>query len=724
MPQLFTPKFVDLVRVTTSTQGTGPLVCGPAVAGFSSFADSLSAGDTFYYSVQSTDKPQEREVGRGTYQANNTITRQPLRGSLVIFTSGSKTIALVASSEWYARLQEVSAGADRQGRAETRSALAAVMPEIGMCRYLAEGGRAGTFELMPHAPLATLVAADPQQGIYVRSTANPNYVWVRQFDGHVNVQWFGAKGDSTSSANATNDGPAFLAAIAYLKARSKDISYGRGSGNLLVPAGVYWLNTSTLDITHALAIVGEGGIGGGTMLKWANGTTGIRTQSVNTVGATDVNAAWTDYTAGRTSVRDLILHGGYYGGAESEAHGIHLRVAAEIVNVGIFNFAGDGLYSRATAGGGAGIEGNANGSRIQNLYVQGCRNGVYLDSADANAMTFIGLNCSSNRCWGILDSSFLGNTYLGPHTAANGWDGSLGLIPTACVHNGNRYMVVPGQEAWCKNNPPSGTSATNQGWLYLGAGGTYTGVVTWAAGTTFRSGGAFLADDVNATNTVVGLYVEADQNPAFCGTSPTLFLGFPPGGVLPRRTDGQFYRGILGGDATSVKTVSLVATKDISAFGQMQVGPVPGQPVADGSLNLSTTNATATLNFANYSGSGTTYSGAVIGYGSMLIVDGGASGTLFRKQGVQVASIQSDSLELLAGKVIKINGLQVVSARQTGWTAATGSPNRGTFSAASAGALSATYVQSEAQASRDRIAALEARLIALEADVRTHGLIN
>ena len=74
MPQLFSPKFVDLVRVTTSTQGTGPLVCGPAVLGHATFTESIAVGDSFYYSVQGVDKPQEREVGRGTLLSNGTIT--------------------------------------------------------------------------------------------------------------------------------------------------------------------------------------------------------------------------------------------------------------------------------------------------------------------------------------------------------------------------------------------------------------------------------------------------------------------------------------------------------------------------------------------------------------------------------------------------------------------------------------------------------------------------
>lgn len=71
-----------------------------------------------------------------------------------------------------------------------------------------------------------------------------------------------------------------------------------------------------------------------------------------------------------------------------------------------------------------------------------------------------------------------------------------------------------------------------------------------------------------------------------------------------------------------------------------------------------------------------------------------------------------------------VAGVQVVGPRKTGWTAATGTPARGAFAAAAAGTASASYVQSELQTALNRIAALEARLVAYDADFRTHGLIG
>ncbi|GEM_PF-5499700 len=58
------------------------------------------------------------------------------------------------------------------------------------------------------------------------------FAWDRVFDGAVNVQWFGAKGDSTSCVTAMR------AAMAYL--------VSRGGGTLFIPDGVYLLDEAAL----------------------------------------------------------------------------------------------------------------------------------------------------------------------------------------------------------------------------------------------------------------------------------------------------------------------------------------------------------------------------------------------------------------------------------------------------------------------------------------------
>lgn len=72
----------------------------------------------------------------------------------------------------------------------------------------------------------------------------------------------------------------------------------------------------------------------------------------------------------------------------------------------------------------------------------------------------------------------------------------------------------------------------------------------------------------------------------------------------------------------------------------------------------------------------------------------------------------------------KVGANQVVGARNTGWTAMTGTGSKGALAAAAAGTASTAYVQAELQAALDRIAALEARLKSLDDALVAHGLIG
>ncbi|HGM5338193.1 TPA: phage tail protein [Serratia marcescens] len=72
----------------------------------------------------------------------------------------------------------------------------------------------------------------------------------------------------------------------------------------------------------------------------------------------------------------------------------------------------------------------------------------------------------------------------------------------------------------------------------------------------------------------------------------------------------------------------------------------------------------------------------------------------------------------------KVLGLQVLGARQTGWTAATGTANKGAFDADQSFTIGATYSQAEVQALAEAFKAACQRIKALEDMARTHGMIN
>ncbi|EPK4542402.1 phage tail protein [Serratia marcescens] len=92
-----------------------------------------------------------------------------------------------------------------------------------------------------------------------------------------------------------------------------------------------------------------------------------------------------------------------------------------------------------------------------------------------------------------------------------------------------------------------------------------------------------------------------------------------------------------------------------------------------------------------------------------------------------VAIPTSDKLQV-GGSVnavsYKVAGIQVVGAQQTGWTAATGTANKGPFNADQSYTIGASYSQSEVQALADALKAACQRVKALEDMARTHGMIN
>ena len=141
MAEAFQPTFADLVRNFTTTTGMNDFVLGPAVNGFASFVDACATGDTFYYSALGVDNPGETEVGRGTLLDGGVIARDPISGNKTAFSSGTKTIALVAAAEWFSAVDAArstggptsvkSFGAVGDGVTDDTAAIQAALDHIG-----------------------------------------------------------------------------------------------------------------------------------------------------------------------------------------------------------------------------------------------------------------------------------------------------------------------------------------------------------------------------------------------------------------------------------------------------------------------------------------------------------------------------------------------------------------------------------------------------------------
>lgn len=234
----------------------------------------------------------------------------------------------------------------------------------------------------------------------------------------ISVKDFGAIGDGV-----TDDGPAFTAALAFLNANAFPGPYDNGNQRLFIPKGIYWLNTTTLELHTTIILEGDGvGEAGGnaTHLKWAADTTGIRVQDPRTTGDTASGAQDTTQGGAASIIRNLALEGGYNGSNDADYHGIQLRARASIRDCYIADFQGNGIHIAADTQGNDGVPvGNANNFEVYKTLVSGCRNGIYTIGGDANAGMVLALNAMTNREWGVNENGFLGNTYVACHTANN-----------------------------------------------------------------------------------------------------------------------------------------------------------------------------------------------------------------------------------------------------------------------------------------------------------------
>jgi len=631
MADAFQPKFVDLVRNTTTTQGTGNFVLGAAASGYTSFTAACQAGDSFYYSAIGVDKPQEREVGRGTLQADGSISRAPIGGALTNFSSGTKTIALVAAAEWYSQMQG--------GTAASRTKLAASRPQGAV--QLCEAGREGLF-VWDGSNLSANVTADTCQGIFVAAASDAtgaSGAWVRKFSGAVNVRWFGATGDGS-----TDDSAAFTAALAALKSFAENQStsgFYKGSPKLFIPAGHYFLGTTPIDVNHTVIIEGEGsgrfgpGAGGCSRLRWAAESSGIRVQFASTSAELTVDSTTHD-GAGGVVLKQLMLDGGH-AGTEGEFHGLVCRSVVTAEDIYIRNFPGDGI--RGWAGnviGHGSVSGNVSVSCFKSVRIENCRVGSDVRGSDANVVTFINCEAVANRQAGFVDDNGAGsNSYIGCHCASNGV--VSGNIPTQCTFSGNHYAVKWGQDSGAAINAPSGATSDNAYWIYIEPGSAADVYPAWSSGTVFRSGGDYVT--LNSAGVVLVCYSEYGGFSQLNGTT-----------LIQSGTIGNsYYRG---------------GTRIVPQYDGIAV-----RQTSNSCFYLDTGSSEAGL-FAR--GLDTTvfgYVDFVKGAGNLYLASP-VIGHHFRVGDYYTytvpATIDGGGIHIAAGSALSLGGQQVVGARQTG----------------------------------------------------------
>lgn len=406
-------------------------------------------------------------------------------------------------------------------------------------------------------------------------------------DQRIDLTMFGAIADDfghppSVNGSASDCYPAWQAANAFLSAfsRSPIASYNL-LHNLFVPLGFYYssqtweLKTGAFNLEFNL----------GARVRFPANTAGIIIHSYNTTGTT-VEATPTSRANGSV-LRNVYVLGG--GGTDTGKNGIWLRASAVLENCNANEFPGDGVRILASAGAGGAIEGNANTFSIHRLgVVRNGGHGLYVKGADVNAGYAYGVNAAYNARFGIFDDSFLGNGHFAHHTEANGTTQAgptgQGATPTIVHHNGQHYSVKIGQEAWCSTNPPSGTTVSNQGWLWVVTAGAapWAGIPNWASGTTYASGGAYASPGLNSRNTFINCYAEGAQG--VCQIGPTTTWD---GGVTGVPVHGGAYRGVRNYAPLTRQTVTENQSVDGQTLQTIWVNQEPDNHVFSSKIHSS-----------------------------------------------------------------------------------------------------------------------------------------
>ena len=184
------------------------------------------------------------------------------------------------------------------------------------------------------------------------------------------------------------------------------------AGTIYVPPGRYYLS-NTFVIDRNLKLIGAGAPFGNDLgpsqLVFADNCDGIL--------IVDYRDSPNNKQGSGLVIQDLSLKPKVVGVGVTGS-GISLKATARLINVMCIGWPEHGIKIDASTA-------YTPASNANVWYLSGCTttlntgNGLYVNGDDANAGACYSHNAIANKGWGIFDSSFLGNTYVGCHTSDN-----------------------------------------------------------------------------------------------------------------------------------------------------------------------------------------------------------------------------------------------------------------------------------------------------------------
>jgi len=586
----------------------------------------------------------------------------------------------------------------------TRALLAVIPGSANSMRYLSESGREGIF-VWDSANLSAKVSADTAQGIYVApssDTTGASGAWVREYDGRINVKWFGALGDGV-----TNDAAAIQAA--------EDFIYNaNGGGTLYFPAAIY---QCTAQITKRPFVNWEGDGRTRTVLRWPASHTGhgLRLNSGLNGGGT-----------ARLTIRDMGFE--HQGGAAD----VNLR---------------GGFYDTGS-----------HELTLDNIGFAGWKYGVILDQSEEVDFYEFYVASSKHALWIVNgEDTELGNTGSSPtytnairvhsgkfssNTDVNVIDdgGDVHVFANINCNAGTRFGRFAGVTTLTLGPGLYLEGMSDDYMLFANTArnGGSVGVCSTVRIQGSQAAPAVAKTLVNASS--AGRIIIGGNN--ITGTTPAVIVGAANCSGIVSDGGNITDRAITDGSASFFTHVP--ETLDLTVPDDLTVGDaltVTGAAQFNGAVNVGTAASvgSASPNNINLGGTYSTSAGAnpkayIYNDGSGQVGLGVSSGQFdyiatstfthnFYIAGTLQVTVNTSGINLASGKTLSVAGTQVVGAQGAAVSDLTTTATAGTLPTADGAVTIANAASPTVTELLEYCVELEAKLETLLARVRAHGLI-